>query len=184
MIPLVIVGSIGTATTASVVLLATGSDGPKSSSAQTSRSNAASNTQPSVTVSTVVASTETTMIFQSPTSNAAPSTVDYIGGASCSRNDVTQCIPGNVVLKPQDGALSVRFTDRTGDERQHLIKIARGANKKALDPIITQPRQTFLVLPPEIDPNEPICVVVSAVIELPDRFAEAPAVCLNGGAIG
>jgi tRNA A-37 threonylcarbamoyl transferase component Bud32 len=184
MIPLVIVGSIGTATTASVVLLATGSDGPKSSVTQTSRSNAASNTQPSVTVSTAVTSTETTMIFQSPTSNATPSTVDYIGGASCLRNDVTRCIPGNVLLKPQDGALSVRFTDRTGDQRQHLIKIARGANKKALDPIITQPRQTFLVLPPEIDPNEPICVVVSAVIELPDRFAEAPAVCLNGGAIG
>jgi hypothetical protein len=41
-----------------------------------------------------------------------------------------------------------------------------------------------LVLPKEIDPNEPICVVVSAVIALPDGFANSKPVCRNGGKLG
>ncbi len=162
-IPLVIAGSVGTAATGTVLFVANNSD----------------NTKPGVTTTiakqtAVSPQSTTTSTFETPISSGQSSTtIDY-----------STYVPTNVVVAAQDGALSVRFTDHTDGQRQHLVKIGRGPDKKTLDPIITQPGQAFLVLPPELDPTEPICVVVSAVVELPDRFAEAAPSCLNGGKIG
>ncbi len=95
--------------------------------------------------------------------------------------DQSQYVPTDVILAPQDDALSVRFTDRTAGTRQHLIKVGRNPNRPVVGPIITRAGQTYLVLPPELNPTEPVCIVVSAVVALPDQFAESAPVCVNGG---
>jgi serine/threonine protein kinase len=153
-IPLIIAGSIGVAATGTVLVMAASSDNPTRVAAPVS----------AITTSTVV-----------PPTASGPSTTVL---------NYARFVPTNVVVAAQDGALSVRFTDQTSGGGQHLVKIARNPDKPPLDPIITRAGQTYLVLPPELDPTEPICVVVSAVVELPNRFAQADPVCLNGGKIG
>jgi serine/threonine protein kinase len=157
-IPLIMAGSVGIAATGTVLVMANSSD------------DAGRGAKP-----TIVKKSSTTAVFEAPVSTSGQPTTSI---------DYSSFVPTNVVVAAQDGALSVRFTDHTEGQRQHLIKIARNPDKKALDPIITRKGQSYLVLPPELDAAEPICVVVSAVVALPDRFAQAPPFCLNGGKIG
>ncbi len=117
-------------------------------------------------------------------SNSVATTVALATPSTPSIVDDSGYTPTNVLVAAQDGAISVRFGDRTNGQRQHLIKITRGPGKDVLDPVVTQVGDSYLVLPPVLDATEPICVVVSAVIELPSRFAESAPVCLNGGKIG
>jgi serine/threonine-protein kinase PknK len=168
-IPLIIVGSVGTAATGTIIVLAN-VGGTKSATTSTAVTTVTQTSQTTPATAPVTS----TLAFDPPVSS----------GQAATTRDYASYVPTNVVVAAQDGALSVRFTDRTVDQRQHLVKIGRGPNKPALDPIITRSGQTFLVLPPELDPTEPICVVVSAVVELPDRFAESAPVCLNGGKAG
>jgi serine/threonine-protein kinase PknK len=161
-IPLVVTASIGTAATGTVLLLANGSN-------DTARAIASTTVEPRPTTTTAT----DPVTFETPN---AP-------GQSSTTIDYSNYAPTDVKVVAQAGALSVRFTDNTSGQRQHLVKIGRGPTKRPLDPIITRKGQSYLVLPPELTPTEPVCIVVSAVVDAPNRFVEAAPFCLNGGKI-
>ncbi len=152
-LPALILGSGAVAATSTVFIVSNRSSAPRAT------------TQPKPDTPTTIAATPSQ-------STQVPTTLD-----------ITSYVPQSVVVEAIDGAIRVRFVDQTNGKRQHLIKVARSESKTVLDPVITKAAQSFLVLPQEIDPAEPICVIVSAVIELPDRFAESKPVCINGGQI-
>jgi serine/threonine protein kinase len=103
-------------------------------------------------------------------STIPPTTIDY-----------TQFAPADVSVKPAANGVEVRFTDRTNRSRQHLLKIGRANDQSPINPVITKPGDAFVVLPLQIKPDEPICVVVSAIIDLSKKtFAETKPVCING----
>ncbi len=116
---------------------------------------------------TTLAATTTT----GPSGSSAPtSTIDY-----------SQFAPSDVKVEAVADRVQVLFTDHTNGSRQHLLKLARSPGKTLVNPVITRADERFVILSPEINPNEPLCVIVSAIIDLPKKiFAEAKPVCING----
>jgi tRNA A-37 threonylcarbamoyl transferase component Bud32 len=160
-IPLLVASAVGAATAVTVMVLANDSEPKK------------------------IQTTTNTVTFDQPVSTSpSPTTIDFVGGIDCARNNLKQCVPTNVAVVAQDGVLTVRFTDQTGGQLQHLVKFGREPNKVALDPVVTQAGESYLVLPEALSPTEQLCVVVAAVVDLPDQIAEAAATCINGGRIG
>jgi serine/threonine-protein kinase PknK len=95
--------------------------------------------------------------------------------------DYSQFAPTRVNVDAVGDRVHVRFTDQTNGARQHLLRLARSPGKVIVDPVITRAGESFVILPSEIKSSEPLCVSVSAIIDLANkRFAETKPVCING----